>query len=230
VVDKLLDALMHPPKSDGYFLNRVALVLNRLPNELAARSLSGLLKIQLTHNIEQLSWLIPYTQSQCEFYNYEIFHSPPVKPQPTQQNTLVTIATTIDIIDQRTKQMADQPARTFHVHNYIEKVEGGYHEHNYAPQSNLKETEQLNQLLQKLRTSNPNATEEQIFDILLRGFQTMPQNNPQNWQSWQNILGLIFVGGIEGIKILEPLAGIPIEVGRKLYDIYDRNRKQLPGD
>jgi hypothetical protein len=122
--------------------------------------------------------------------------------------------------------MAEQPARTFHIQgNYIEKVEDGYHEHNYAPQANLKETEQLTQLLQKLRTSNPNATE----DILLRGFQTMPQNNPKNWQNWQNILGLIFVGGVEGIKIVCPPAGIPIEVGRKLYDIYDRNRKQLPG-
>jgi hypothetical protein len=182
--------------------------------------------------IKPALYVIETIQKRCKFYNYEIFHSPPAKPQPTQPDTLATIVTTVDMIDKRTKQMADQPARIFNLHDkaqYFEKVEGGYHEHNYAPQANLKETEQLTQLLQKLRTSNPNATEEQIFDILLRGFQTMPQNNPQNWQSWQNILGLIFVGGVEGIKIVCPPAGIPIEVGRKLYDIYDRNRKQLPG-
>lgn len=57
----------------------------------------------------------------------------------------------------------------------------------------------------------------------------MPQNNPQNWQRWQDIFSVIFAGGIEATKILVPVAGIPIEVLKRLYEIYDRNRKQLPG-
>jgi hypothetical protein len=230
--------VLSTPKLPNFLLEEASLTLSlflvdsTLPclSEIRDKVLADAIKAP-SYSSRSVQIAVRRVQLACKFYNYEIFHSPPVKPQPTQQDTLATIATTIDIIDQRTKQMADQPARIFHIQgNYIEKVEGGYHEHNYAPQANLKETEQLTRLLQKLRTSNPNATEEQIFDILLRGFQTMPQNNPQNWQSWQDILGLIFVGGIEGIKILEPLAAIPIEVGRKLYDIYDRNRKQLPGD
>jgi hypothetical protein len=209
---------------------RAVEALGKIEDNRVAYILPRLLTLISTNSGQSASRAIQSIQANCKFYNYEIFHSPPAKPQPNQQATLDTIATAVSKIDQRIEKMPDQPARTFHIQgNYIEKVEGGYHEHNYAPQVNLKETEQLTQLLQKLRTHNPNATEEQIFDILLRGFQTMPQNNPQNWQNWQNILGLIFVGGIEGIKIWQPLAGIPIEVGRKLYDIYDRNRKQLPG-
>jgi HEAT repeat protein/energy-coupling factor transporter ATP-binding protein EcfA2 len=218
--------------SDRYVRWSAAQALGKLKDDRAAHILPDLLKLLPAESGKNAFRAIQGIQANCKFYNYEIFRSLPANPQPTQADTLATIATTVDTIDQRTKQMADQPARTIHMSgsgNYIEKIEGGYHEHNYAPQANLKETEQLTQLLQKLRTSNPNATEEQIFDILLRGFQTMPQNNPQNWQNWQNILSLIFVGGVEGIKMVCPPAGIPIEVGRKLYDIYDHNRKQLPG-
>jgi hypothetical protein len=78
-------------------------------------------------------------------------------------------------------------------------------------------------------TKYPDKTDAEIFDILLNGFSNMSQNNPQTWQRWQDIFNLLFAGGVEGIKIVCPPAGIPIEVGRKLYDIYDRNRKQLPG-
>ena len=102
--------------------------------------------------------------------------------------------------------------------------------HNYAPQANLKETEQLTQVLQKLRQQHPNATDAELFKILLNGFQNMPQKNPQNWQSWQNILSIIFAGGVEGIEIVCPPAGIPIKVGKCLYDIYQKNPKKLPGN
>jgi hypothetical protein len=52
---------------------------------------------------------------------------------------------------------------------------------------------------------------------------------PQNWQRWQDIFSVIFASGVEATKILVPIAGILIEVLKRLYEIYDRNRKQLPG-
>ena len=104
-----------------------------------------------------------------------------------------------------------------------------YHEHNYAPAPNPHPTDQLTNLLLKLRTKHPGKTDAEIFDILLKGFDTMPQNNPQSWQRWQDILSVLFSGGIEATKLLVPIAGIPIEVTKRLYEIYDRNRQQLPG-
>lgn len=76
-VDWLLDALGNPSqyKTDQHFPNRVAIVLNRLPMNLAAMSLRGLLELQTNRNIEQISWLLPYTQSQCQFYSYEIYQA-----------------------------------------------------------------------------------------------------------------------------------------------------------
>lgn len=56
----------------------------------------------------------------------------------------------------------------------------------------------------------------------------MPQNNPKQWQRWQDTLSIVFAGGIEAVKVFFPPAGIPLEVGKRLYEICDRNRKQLP--
>jgi HEAT repeat protein len=180
-------------------------------------------------------------QSNCKFYNYEIQQTKPrtaVQPSCLEENRpsleggvgdpFAKIEDKLELIDRSIKM--SEPSRTFNIQgNYIEKVEGGYHEHNYAPQANLKETEQLTQVLQKLRQQHPNATDAELFEILLNGFTTMPQQNPKNWQSWQNIFSVLFSGGVEGIKIVCPPAGIPIEVGKRLYDIYQKNPKQLPG-
>lgn len=74
IVDWLIDALKNPTlhSSDPYFPNRLALVLNRMPVNLAQTSLLRLRKARINQDIPQLSWLIPYTQNQCKFYNYEI--------------------------------------------------------------------------------------------------------------------------------------------------------------
>ena len=128
--------------------------------------------------------------------------------------------------------MTEQPARVFNLHDnakYFEKVEGGYHEHNYAPEPNTQSTDQLTNLLAKIRTKCPDKTDAEIFDILLNGFDLMPQKNPQNWQRWQDIFSLLFSGGVEATKVFVPVAGIPIEIAKRLYEIYDRNQKQLPG-
>lgn len=102
-------------------------------------------------------------------------------------------------------------------------------QHNYAPEPNTEAEQQLNQLLTKLRDQYPNKTNAEIFNIMINNFSNMPQTNPQTWQRWQDIFSVIFAGGIEAAKVLVPMAGIPIEVLKQLYEICDRNKKQLPG-
>ncbi len=101
-------------------------------------------------------------------------------------------------------------------------------QHNYAPEAKAAANQQLAQVLTKLREKYPNKTDAEVFEILLNGFATMPQKNPQNWQRWQDSFSIIFAGVVEAAKISVPIAGIPIEVLKRLYEIYDRNRQQLP--
>jgi hypothetical protein len=107
-------------------------------------------------------------------------------------------------------------------------VQGDMIVHAPTPQATAV-SQKLTDLLSQLRQKYPNDTDEQLFDRLTNGFQRMPQTNPQNWQHWQDIFSILFAGGVEATKILAPVAGIPIEVLKRLYEIYDRNRKQLPG-
>ncbi len=103
-------------------------------------------------------------------------------------------------------------------------------QHNYVPNPKQTDAEQqLQTVVTKLRQNYPNATDAQLFQRLIEGFEAMPRQNPQNWQRWQDIFSILFAGGMEATKLLVPVAGIPIEVSRKLYEIYERDRKQLPG-
>jgi hypothetical protein len=104
-------------------------------------------------------------------------------------------------------------------------------QHNYTPDHQKSAAEQqLQSIVSKLRQKYPDATDEQLFQRLIEGFEAMPRQNPQNWQRWQDIFSLLFAGGIEATKVLVPVAGIPIEVSRRLYEIYARDRKELPGN
>jgi DNA-binding PucR family transcriptional regulator len=101
----------------------------------------------------------------------------------------------------------------------------------HAPEPKITAAaQQLAHLLSKLRSQSPNATDEQIFDRLVKGFEAMPQKNPKNWQRWQDIFSVVFAGGVEATKIIVPVAGIPIEITKRLYEVYQHHQKQLPGN
>lgn len=89
---------------------------------------------------------------------------------------------------------------------------------------------EVSELLQDIRQQNPQASETETIDIIDRGLATMHQENPQKWRRWVDILSVVFAGGVEGIKIVAPALGIPIAMAQRLYEIYDRNRNQLPGN
>jgi hypothetical protein len=98
-------------------------------------------------------------------------------------------------------------------------------QHNYAPEPNTEADQQLAQFLTKLRSQYPNKADAEIFDILITQFSDLPQTDPPNWQRWRDIFSVIFAGGVEAAKVLVPMAGIPIEVLKQLYEIYNHNKK-----
>ncbi|NES22568.1 MAG: hypothetical protein F6K41_27525 [Symploca sp. SIO3E6] len=111
------------------------------------------------------------------------------------------------------------------VNQIIEKNPGTVigKQNNYPTDSKIPEAlKNISQLLENVRTKNPQASDAEILDIITKGFETMPQNNPKQWQRWRDTLSIVFAGGIESIKLLLPPAGIPIEVIKRLYEIYNR--------
>jgi hypothetical protein len=128
--------------------------------------------------------------------------------------------------------MTDAPKVQQNFYNSVSSVAGNVEGDliiHAAPPQAPEAAQQLKGLLEKLRTQHPNATDAELFDILTKGFDAMPQQNPQNWHRWQDVFSVIFAGGVEATKILVPVSGIPIEVLKRLYEIYKRHPKQLPG-
>jgi len=104
----------------------------------------------------------------------------------------------------------------------FEKVDTYIENNNLSESRESQALKNISQLLENVRTKNPQASDAEILNIITKGFETMPQNNPKQWQRWRDTLSIVFAGGIEGAKLLLPPVGIPIEVGKRLYEIYNR--------
>ena len=89
---------------------------------------------------------------------------------------------------------------------------------------------EFSQQLQNIRQQYPEASEAEILEMIQSALATTYQENPQEWRGWVDLLSLVFAGGVEGIKIVAPALGIPIAMAQRLYEIYDGNRNQLPGN
>jgi len=85
----------------------------------------------------------------------------------------------------------------------------------------------LQDVLNQLQNKHPEVYKSPATAILDVEFETIKLNKPQQWRSLLDVLSVVFAGGFEAVKLFFPQLGIPIEVGRQLYEIYDRNRQQL---
>jgi hypothetical protein len=86
----------------------------------------------------------------------------------------------------------------------------------------------LQNVLKQLQTKYPQAYESQATTIIDTEFESVRLSKPQQWQTLLNVLSVVFAGGFETVKVFFPHLGIPIEVGKQIYEIYNRDRKQLP--
>ena len=162
---------------------------------------------------------------------------PDLRVRLRAMDALVLIAKP-ELIAIMTEQSKNQP--TFHINQVgnlnsgdvtVERDMVGF-QYNYTfPDPKPAEAVgQVSQVIQDIGQQNPQASDAEIFDIIERGFATMHQNNPQKWRRWVDIFSVVCAGGVEGIKIVAPALGIPIAMAQRLYEIFDRNRKQIPGN
>lgn len=86
---------------------------------------------------------------------------------------------------------------------------------------------EIKQLLQDLQQQHPSTNPTTIPEVLDAELDTWQAQDPSRHQAVLDWLNVAFAGGVETIKIFFPLAGIPIEVGLKLYEIWQK-RQSLP--
>jgi len=167
---------------------------------------------QFQNPLEAIDIAIEAIQSRCGFYNYEIAQSPlPVIscPQLADFNS----QTRVTIMTDKQPIVFHQPNSTIG-NNYA--AEGS----NINIQQNVTEQyrTQLQALLIQLAQTYPVTTEPQK--------QTFIQKFLERIESTPDLVKVLLAGGIEGLKILCPPAGIPIEMSRGLFQAMQERYNQ----
>jgi len=177
--------------------------------------LSTLWQQQTRFFTEELTETIAAIQSRCGFYNYEIAQSPlPVISYRQAAN--FNSQTRLTIMTDKQPIFFYQPNSTIG-NSYA--AEGS----NITIQQSVQNvTEQdrtkLQALLIQLAQTYPVTTEPQK--------QTFIQKFLERIESTPDLVKVLLAGGIEGLKILHPAVGIPIEMLRRLYQAVEERHNQ----
>jgi hypothetical protein len=212
-IEGLIDALSD---KETAIRGRVATVFKYLGS---LRHCPKLWEAFLNYEEHQFVDAINAIQSRCGFYNYEIAQSPPPIVRETASFNLSTLGVTI---------MTDkQPLVNFTQHNPTIGVNYAAEGSHIKFQQNVKNvTEQdlaeaaqkIQVLLNQLAQTYPPTSEPQQ--------QTFIQKFLERLESTPELIKVLLAGGIEGLKILCPPAGIPVEMARRLYEaVQERHSK-----
>lgn len=171
----------------------------------------------------------------------ELYHA--VSTDPDIQVRLSAIDALVLIAKPELITLMTEPSKnqnTFHINqvgsinndevNVQGDMVGFQYNYTFPDPKQAEAVSEFSQQLQNIRQQYPEASEAEILDIIQSALATIYQDNPQEWRGWVDLLSLVFAGGVEGIKIVAPALGIPIAMAQRLYEIYDRNRNQLPGN
>jgi HEAT repeat protein len=171
---------------------------------------------QFQNPLEAIDIAIEAIQSRCGFYNYEIAQSPLPVISCLQAANFNSQARVTIVTEQQPTINFIQPNST--IGNNL-AAEGS----NVKIQQNVQNvTEQnrteLQALLIQLAQTYPVNTEPQK--------QTFIQKFLERIESTPGSVKVLLAGGIEGLKILHPAVGIPIEMLRRLYQAVEERHNQ----
>lgn len=113
----------------------------------------------------------------------------------------------ITSLSEEIKKMTEEPKRVIHTERYFERIEGGYHEHNYAQEQDLAEAAaEIQKLLDQLAKTYPNSTEA----TLVQAIQVEIKRNPT---LKARLINALKSGGVEALKAIfnHPFVSVPVE-------------------
>lgn len=222
----LLPDLFKLAESDRYTILRTfTLTLGKKFDDISVLSKFNILEklkdLELKCPDEYLSFAIASIQNRCQFYNYEIFQKQLPLLSINLYNRIqpgVTVNNTFNIGN------LDAGSGSVNLGGTITGDQVGTQNNSSDPKIIKALAKILEEIQQK--HSQPSSQTPDIIDV---EFEEIKRDQPQRWQTIMDLLSVTFAGGVEAIKIVAPELGIPIEVAKRLYEIYDRNRKSLPG-
>ncbi len=205
-------------EDDEFVESSIYKALRQFPDDTASEYLLSLVELIETDIGEKALYAIDSIQSRCQFYNYEMAQIAKSAIQKTENLHPSTQGLTI---------MTDkQPIINFNQNNATIGVNYAAENSNIKFQQNVNITEQdlaiaaqkIQVILNQLAQTYPTTTEIQKQDFIHK-FLEMLESTP-------DLIKVILAGGIEWVKALFPLAGIPIEMSRSIYEAVKKRHNQ----
>jgi HEAT repeat protein len=215
---KLLEHLLleQLTDEDSYVHQEAAYILGKIASPEIIPTLTELLR---ERGETDLLDTISRIQSRCQFYNYDIAQSPPSAVRETANFCLSTLGVTI-MTDKQPIVNFTQYNPTIGVNNAAEgsNIKFKQNVKNVTEQDLAEAAQKIQALLNQLAQTYPPTTEPQK--------QTFIQKFLERLESTPDLIKVLLAGGIEGLKILCPPAGIPVEMARNLYEVVQKRHTQ----
>jgi len=221
IVSKLISILENIndySHTDFYFKNRVAIVLAGVEHQAIASYLPNLVRLLPTEVGEQVSWAIDAIQFRYGFYNYEISQYSPPEFNITdkiENECIKPVNMTYNNFDQRGATIGVNVASEGSNIKFIQHAKQSI---NISEQDLAEAAQKIQDLLNQLAQTYPPISEPQQ--------QTFIQKFLEQLESTPKLIKVILAGGIEGLKVLCPPAGIPVEMARCLYEVVQKHYGQ----
>ena len=195
-----------------------AYALGQVKGDVAAKYLPELFSLIPSPSGEDVLRAITAIQLNCQYYNYEIACHSESETQETENLYPSTQGLTI-VTDK-------QPIINFNQNNATIGVNYAAENSNIKFQQNINITEQdlaiaaqkIQAILNQLAQAYPTTTEIQKQDFIHKFLERI--------ESTPDLIKVILAGGIEWVKALYPLAGIPIEILRSIYEAVKKRHNQ----
>jgi uncharacterized protein YjbI with pentapeptide repeats len=101
-----------------------------------------------------------------------------------------------------------------------------YNLNNYP--SSSQTVAEIREFLEQVKSNNADSSDEKSIEIIDNGFENVRMHEPGKWQRWMGYFKVLFAGGVEVAKIVNPWVGVPIEVLKKAYEIQKEKHRNLP--
>ncbi|MBW4647718.1 MAG: HEAT repeat domain-containing protein [Kastovskya adunca ATA6-11-RM4] len=164
---------------------------------------------------------ISHIQSRCGFYNYEIAQSSPSElpnANGNVQNEFIQGRLNVTNnfnFDQRGASIGVNVANEGSNIKFIQHAKQSI---NISEQDLAEAAQKIQALLNQLAQTYPPTTETQQQNFIQKFLEQL--------ESTPNLIKVLLAGGIEGLKILCPPAGIPVEMARRLYEVVQERHSQ----
>ncbi|MFP4100025.1 HEAT repeat domain-containing protein [Coleofasciculus sp.] len=210
-------ALLQALSNDNEFICwDAAKVLQEIGESKLLPYLSDMLAKTTCDRTPDILDVISAIQDRYQFYNQSVAESPLSLPDQSGDPLIDSLGKILQILE----TMLDKPTNDFRgasFGNITGTVTGNIvgdnigSQYNYTPEQRQTLAEaaaEIQQLLEKLKNSNPTLTESQRQIVVIEAINKEIKSNPTFKQRLQSALK---AGGIEALKSLFPVVNIPIE-------------------